>query len=235
MVKTDTRKPRVIYKWAYPPLPDVPVTSDVAVLVIATGERGKIMFTKWGNTCASYATSVKADFILVRETANPNYRYLDKFVIGPLLEKYKRVVYIDADVEVLPGAPNLFELVPENIMGLIDERMYYCNEGIERGIERVAEIGKEHGYTFYPSPGRYLSTGIMVVSRMHKDIFRLPEIPFIRTPTYEQDLIFARILEAGHRAMYFGPELQYVHGFGVHGKEHAKFHHYPGVIPYEDQ
>lgn len=220
---------KVIYKWEYPHVP-TPCTSKNAVMVVATGDRGLAMFDKWGKTAEPYAKRIGADFIGVFGVSpNPEFPYLDKFVLHKLLLKYERVIHIDADIEVMPDAPDLFEMVPASCFGVCDERLYYMNDAISKGIERVVDIGNEYGFSFYP-PSRYVSTSIIVASQQHSELFALPSIPFLRHPCYEQDLIHARLLNAKFPTIYFGPELQYIHGWGGHPKEHTKFHHYTGIL-----
>lgn len=203
------------------------------VLSIATGPRGKLLWDRWGHTHKPYAELCGADHVLIDgDSPNPEYQYADKFAIYPLLGRYERVLYIDADVEVNHAvAGNMFDEVPENLIGLFDERAYYINEWIGYGISRVAAIGSLYGFDFY-HPHHYLSSGIMLAGRQHQEVFSLPEFPFVRHNTYEQDLILARVLGRRHKVYWMGPDIQFIHSFGQHAADHAWFKHWPGVVPY---
>ncbi len=221
---------KIIFEWSMPKVSIPSIRTENAVVAVATGERGLALYNRWGHTIKDYARSIGSDFILIAgESVNPKFPWLDKMGIRNVLAYYNRVIYIDSDVEVLGGAPDLFDKVPEECFAAFDERMYYYHDNIEKAIERVVEIREEYEFNFY-KPGRYMSTSMMVASQKHSKLFDMPTIPFIRNPCYEQDLIHARVLHYDFPTIYYGPELQYIHGWGGHPKHNTKFHHYPGVL-----
>src|SRR3989344_7906914 len=71
-------------------------------------------------TIKNYAQKIGADFIVKTETSFPLPHYA-KFEIAKLLETYDRVLYLDTDILVSPDTPNIFDIVPQDCVGMLDE------------------------------------------------------------------------------------------------------------------
>ena len=74
-----------------------------------------------------YAEKYGIDFIVVDD----NYRtdqhpcYMKQF-INTLWWRYDRVFYVDADILILPHAPNIFDVVPPDKLGIYEEGRLYA-------------------------------------------------------------------------------------------------------------
>ena len=223
-------KPTVSHKWKYPPLPALPLKTKDCIVVVSTGNRGKLLYNSYGFTIQKYAANLGVDFIHVEgDCSNPKFPYFDKLAVHEALNHYERVLYIDADVRMDTNAPNLFEEVPKGLLGIFDERYYYANDNIEKGIQRIVDIGDEYEFKFY-RPFRYPSAGITLSEKQHQCLFELPSIPFIAHHTYEQDLLSARLFHHKFKTYWMGPDIQYVNGFGNHSKEGVYIHHCTGEV-----
>lgn len=134
-----------------------------------------------------YADKIGADFINITEF-NPNFitQKWNKFYIHELLNEYKRIIYLDVDILVREDCPNLFEVVPYNKLGMFDEGRYVPRyEFLEQASEYYNEPLKKWSSSFYNS-------GVMVISRIHKNIFKLPKgLDFVET---DQPYLNLRIL-----------------------------------------
>ena len=87
--------------------------------------------------------------------------------IYDLLDEYDRVMSIDSDVIINKNCPNLFELVPEDIIGVTTEDKGSRLKDRRRRIQRVqAAWGDVKWRT------GYINIGVFLVSRSHKEIFR---------------------------------------------------------------
>ena len=134
-----------------------------------------------------YAEKIGADFLNVTEF---NKFYItqkwNKFLIAELLNQYKRIIYLDVDILIRDDCPNLFEVVPENKLGMFNEGRYSPRfEYLEQASEYYKEPLKKWG-------GKFYNSGVMVISRVHKQIFRLPKgVDFVET---DQPYINLRIL-----------------------------------------
>lgn len=116
-----------------------------------------------------YAEKIGADFLNITE-ANPTYitQKWNKFIIHELLNKYKRIIYFDTDLIIREDCPNLFDIVPENCLGMFNEGRYAQRyEFLEQASEYYNEPIKKW-------EGKFYNSGVMVISRQHKSVFKLP-------------------------------------------------------------
>ena len=117
----------------------------------------------------NYADKINADFINITEN---NSEFItqkwNKFHIHNLLNKYNRIIYLDIDILIREDCPNLFDLVPEDKLGMFNEGRYTSRlEYLEQASEYYQEPLKKWN-------GKFYNSGVMVISRKHKSIFKLP-------------------------------------------------------------
>lgn len=93
--------------------------------------------------------------------------HLEKFQIHDLLEDYDRILYLDADVLIHPDAPNLFDRVPENAFGAVNEQL-----GLEAPKREQEWRWMQRRLGRLPNtPHRYFNAGVMLFSRQHQELF----------------------------------------------------------------
>ena len=117
-----------------------------------------------------YAEKCNADFQIISETApfltndkKPHYRILK---VRDFLEKYDRVLCLDADMLINKNTPNIFDIVPENKIGSIFE-----DKGSRKSNRRsiIQKIQNEWGNINWTEG--YTNAGTFLLSKQHKDIF----------------------------------------------------------------
>jgi hypothetical protein len=158
------------------PCPEIPqkITQkrDTAVVTMAIGIPHLKMFFITRPTIEQYAMKIDADFIVIDEqkisTESPHY---EKFQIYELLQTYKRLIWIDCDAIIRDDCPNLFKIVPPEKMGMFDEGRFKNHTHRIMQASRIHNIAIEKDYK-----GEYFNTGIMVISRLHRDVFIKPVI-----------------------------------------------------------
>lgn len=141
-----------------------------AVLTIAMGDHRKIH--EWtAESKRKYAARIGADFVVIdRPGIAKTTPHWEKFQIFDLLEKYERILYLDADTIVREDCPDLFQLVPEDHIGLFNEAPF-----TDRSKELMIDICRQYGVFLDGWNGKYYNTGVMVISRAHRDLFKKPE------------------------------------------------------------
>ena len=97
-------------------------TKDTLVLTISIGDYYNEVAKLTLPSIQAYAKKIGADFLNINEF-NPHYitQKWNKFHIHELLNKYRRIIYLDIDVLIREDTPNLFEIVPENKLGMFNE------------------------------------------------------------------------------------------------------------------
>jgi hypothetical protein len=121
-------------------------------------------------TIQAYADKLGADFIVWREYGRHSLPHYQKLEIGELLDRYDRVLYLDTDVLVRDDTPDLFALVPEDKLGMLVEGDYVAREHIT--IQYMLAMRFDAGQW----DGKYYNSGVMVLSRQHRDLFAQPEV-----------------------------------------------------------
>ena len=119
-----------------------------------------------------YCNRYNLDLISRRELKMPNYNKkipgaFERYDIFSLLDTYDRVVWVDADIIIKHNAPNIFDIVPEEMFGI-----YYESDDYDRQcfIDVVTEYYK------YPGLTRYFNSGVMVASKNHKHLFDMDAV-----------------------------------------------------------
>jgi len=116
----------------------------------------------------SYADKVGAGFLVIHDQLDYKYPVLLKFEAARLLEKYDRVLFLDADIVIRDNAPNIFKVVPDDYLGVylesehIDERITQCEffwDKLKLEHEGCPEV---------------FNAGVMLFSQCHKNIIKLP-------------------------------------------------------------
>lgn len=159
------------------------------VLTIAVGDTYERMAKLTHPAIKSYADKIEADFVTITEstTSTPHW---EKFnAIYSLLNKYERIIYVDTDIIIRDDCPNLFDIVPTLDLGLFNEMPF---TGGTRSISLIDSC-KDYGIILKSWDHKYYNTGVMVVSRRHKQMFKKPEKEAFSF--YEQGYLNAKIAQ----------------------------------------
>lgn len=119
-----------------------------------------------------YADKCDADFF-IQKTPVVNYAnfYFEKFYFIDLLEKYERVLYLDADVLITPKAENVFEKYSDTT------KFYAYNETDHtETMDRDPYVNPlifDQPYWPFDEKGKrqYFNAGVFLVSKINKEKF----------------------------------------------------------------
>jgi lipopolysaccharide biosynthesis glycosyltransferase len=137
-----------------------------------------------------YANKIGADFLCIDKFKISNSTpHWEKFQIYDLLNKYERILFIDTDIIIREDCPNIFDVVPLNKIGLFNEAPY-----TERSKEMMINSCKEYDIKLPSWNGKYYNTGVMVISRCHKYLFKKPNKEY-NGSFWEQTYINIKIAE----------------------------------------
>lgn len=160
---------------------------DTLVFTISIGEYYKEISNYTLPFLKKYADKIGSDFLNITEH-NPDFitQKWNKFLIYSLLNEYKRIIYLDIDLIIREDCPSLFDVVPESKLGMFNEGRYAPrSEYIQQASEYYKEPLKKWD-------GRFFNSGVMVISRRHKQLFRMPRgIDYVET---DQPYINLRII-----------------------------------------
>lgn len=117
-----------------------------------------------------YAKKFGADFIVmgktdISEKLNPFY---EKMRIAGLLESYDEVLFLDIDILVTPWAENIFELVPNDEIGVVSV------EDIFGQVEKQKDMLNNFlGILEWKLP--YFNSGVFVVKKNHIPLLNIDD------------------------------------------------------------
>jgi len=140
------------------------------VFTVAIGEKYRAIAALTHQTIEKYANRIGADFVIL-DTVRNNIlsQKWQKMYVYTLLNNYSRIIYMDTDLIVRDDCPNLFDLVPNDSIGLFNEGKY-----VDR-TSSVKEASKVYNEMLDPEwTGKFYNTGVMVISRVHKQLFKPP-------------------------------------------------------------
>ncbi len=104
----------------------------------------------------------------IKGMQNYNYLTFEKNQIYHFFNQYDRIIRLDSDILITPNCPNLFEVVPENMIGAVFEDVGSRKNHRKSQIQLVKN---ELGSVDWDE--NYFNSGMIVVSKMHKDLFLL--------------------------------------------------------------
>jgi lipopolysaccharide biosynthesis glycosyltransferase len=189
----------------------------------------------------NYCKKYNIDFIRINyPIINFISPYFEKFFFIDLLDRYDRVLYMDADVLITPNAVNIFDYYPDTT------KFYAYNETDNNETMDRDEYVKPL-LTDMPNwpmddknKYRYFNSGVMLISKEHKDFFKnfknIPEIPGIfafQDQTYLNYLIVKHnikyeYLDYSFNRMHLGNKDE------NHDRYNSNFIHYAGPDVYGD-
>jgi len=145
------------------------MAAKTAVVTLTMGDGFKSMAEITHPTLKAYADKIGAEFIVIDQPKyHKTYPQYEKFQLYDLLAKYARIIYLDTDTIVRPDCPDLFKEVPEHCLGIFNEGRFMNLMGVIRDacMKFKVSIPKYQGESY--------NTGVMVLSRLHRSIFKYP-------------------------------------------------------------
>jgi len=171
---------------------------DKAIVTLCIGKEFEEIGRLTHPFMKDYANKINADFIVIDKTKfllknriiklifkkllkfkklclfNRNYILKDyhpcfeKFQIYSLFNKYGRIIYIDTDVLISSNCPNLFDVVPYTHIGV------FLESDFEDRDEEINLFQKVLGFIGWKK--NYFNSGVMVLSKKHREIFNIKKI-----------------------------------------------------------
>lgn len=125
-----------------------------------------------------YANRINADFyVLTGRRAPILHPHWEKLRIQNMFEHYARVAWFDADTLIHMATPDLFQIVPKDSVGAMDEGLAPPRD---EELRRAAAFYRIADPTADPSWRRYFNAGVLVLSgEEHHDLLNEPPRFFV--------------------------------------------------------
>jgi len=138
--------------------------TQTAIVTVAIGD---VPYFKYAEPLMRhYAKKIGADFIVIDNRSMPDRKpNIEKWRTYHLLDKYVKVLYLDADILINPNSPNIFELVGMGVIGVVDNELAYDRVlDLERNVMQL-----ENGYINWHR--KFPNSGVILADFTHKQIF----------------------------------------------------------------
>lgn len=140
------------------------------LFTIAVGEAYQRMAALTHPSLRRYADRIGADFLSV-SSSDASSPHWEKCRIFDLLNDYDRILYLDTDMIVRDDCPDIFKLVPKMQLGGFNEAPFTGGR-----YQSMYDACRAYGIKVDTWNGKYYNTGVMVVSRPQKYLFRKPAL-----------------------------------------------------------
>lgn len=142
--------------------------SSNLVLTISIGDKHEKISELTLPSIKKYAERIGADFINLTKAKMTGTDW-EKTQVFDLFNKYKRIIFFDIDLIIRDDCPNLFDIVPENELGAYNEgKLVFKSDD----IKITSNLYEEKFGDISP---KYFNTGVLVLSRKHKQLFKTPK------------------------------------------------------------
>jgi lipopolysaccharide biosynthesis glycosyltransferase len=155
-----------------------------ALVTLAIGDESAEWLALSGPRFADYAKRIGCDYVVLNERKIKHRLqwhksrvnlHLEKFQIGPLLNQYERILYLDADILLTKSCPDFFAMVPDGDLGVVADPS--GDEAWKRD-EEMANMEKKFGMPESPLPP-YFNAGVVVFSQAHRELMRFDPKRFV--------------------------------------------------------
>ena len=147
------------------------------VLTVAIGDFHSALEKVTGPTVEAYAKKIGADYLCIRKhKLAKTYMIWERFLrMKELLSDYSRVLSIDVDAIIRPDCPSLFDIVPENEMGMFNEGLLTTLAEKEHQRKAMEKAFEEYERPFpVDYDGRFYNGGIMLAPKRLQWVYESP-------------------------------------------------------------
>ncbi len=189
-----------------------PKTERRVIVQVAFGPKSKRELAIGGPSIEAYARRIGADYKVLDESdmagGQPPPVEFAKFQCLDLIRQYDRAMALDTDTVMREGAPDVFQIVPADHLGVVFESEHMDRKGMIEVMRESFDLSQTQ------DKGRYFNSGVMVLGRSAYDLFEtgLQETMF-RHPNYEQTFLNARALKMGLPLYPLEKEFNYIASF----------------------
>jgi hypothetical protein len=178
-----------------------------------------------------YANKTNSDFMVIDDNFQGDIKSrLKKFEIVKYLDKYDRILFLDDTCIITPNCPNVFNIVPKELLGVICEKPPFFNKYhiLKQSLEyyQVSDNSYEENHIWFNS-------GFILFSSIHKQLFEIPIIPIKKIGSYLDQAIFNAnrhkynfpILDLGLRYNYMGTRISEQNPYKINDLDNIYIYH----------
>lgn len=184
--------------WVEPVIKDVPKpTKKKCIITAVAGDKYLKMFNKLREGYERYAKKIGVDFVIINRNTQ-GWWGLEKFRTKTFAEAYDSICFIDGDICIQENSPNIFDIVPNNFVGIHDDWPFCLHKAAFESppfhIENWRECERNWMIKSQVPTEKFewekyatlLNTGVVVTPNKFSSIWSAPTKPFPRNHCDEQ-------------------------------------------------
>jgi len=182
-----------------------------AVVTLSIGRKSRAIGKLTHPFMQRYADKIRSDFIVIdRHMVASRQAKFEKLQIYDLLGRYDRILYLDTDILVMPDCPDIFRMVPVKKFGAFFDSEVKDNDADIPAWrdEEIKYFQRKYGDINWRLV--YFNTGVMVISKAHREIMNHHR-PFHRGKRFiDQTQINYNFQKSGAPSFDLGPKFNYL-------------------------
>lgn len=179
-----------------------------------------------------YCKKYNLDFHIIENKVYDHPAY-NKLQLKNYIKDYDRILYLDMDVIIRNDAPNLFDIVPRDLLGIFNEEpLKICNCGQET-IDLYYKYTQQH----IKWNGEYYNTGVMLFNKQNICVLD-DDLPCLEQLYADQGYINYQIQYKKVKCFDIGFAFNGLNNGVIHGKDRlmkAYFIHMNGCGTFENK
>jgi len=195
-----------------------------ALVTVAIGDYFRKMARISYPGMLKYAMRTGAEMLVFTDPVYDQHQFDKMRACAEALKRFDRILYMDVDCLIHEECPDLFELVPQDRLGAMDEGRHATDEqrSVHAGLMRTAAVayGMEETSEFH-------NTGVLVASRQHASAFHVPKV--VEMPYGEQPLFNLNCAANGIQLHDIGPDFNRMPYHGRLSLGEPWIRHYAGM------
>jgi hypothetical protein len=177
--------------------------SDYAICVIPANSGAMDLLEITRDSIQSYAKKCKADYVELTGDQHPDWVMANKYRLHKVSKEYKKTLYLDCDVFVKQGSPNIFNATPDDRISAFDEWSIWEDKEDTIWIERqqdviVHKVLKPEEESKLLNNGKFttssmLNGGVLVIPQVLADYYQQPDENYPRHWCFDQNYLTLKL------------------------------------------
>ena len=167
-------------------------SSDYALVVVNANPYSESHLALTKDAIVEYAEKCGADYIELTGDQCPEFSIYNKFRIHAVTKRYKKTLFLDADICVNKNTPNIFDITPDDkISAFVDHELFMQDDSGRTypWIEEALDSAYLSGCDDYPEENRdnqMINSGVLVIPQSLSDYYKQPVRKYLKFWCFDQ-------------------------------------------------
>lgn len=170
--------------------------SDIAIVTVPANDYALEHMELTRERIQKYAKKCGADYIELTGDQSPDWPMGNKYRIHQVTRRYEKTLYLDCDVIINDGTPNIFEITPDDKISGFDELPLFSmptSSGLNDGMNWIRHeqdlVRFKLGLEGVEIASRMVNAGVMVIPNTMADFYKQPSKPYPKLWCFDQQYL----------------------------------------------